>query len=649
MMKMTTSLRRSMSLLFLAFLLLVSVSVAVTAWAIDSQKQDALIINLAGRQRMLIQRMTKDALQLEQSQDERSDLSQDLQEAAGLFDQTLGALINGGLAPYLPGRLVQLPTTPNLDIQLGLQEVDHTWGIFRGYLEIIRTAKPNSPDFTRAVQGIRTLSANLVQQADSVVRLYEAASARAVARLRWIQAIFLVAALGLLAAGFWVTQKSVVKPLSTLGAMAERMGGGDLYSPVTVNGPAEIRLLAHSLETMRSQLQRLQMDLESQVAQRTHELTATFELSREIVADLQLDRLLPSVTERARSLIGAPAAALCLLEPDGQFLRLAASSGNVTNRAGLKQAVESEPIVKIIGEGRTVTAAAGCFNCRVWQVYGSGQGLAAPLRAGEQTLGALCVLKPGSSDFDPDETRAFTLLANSAAIAIANAHLVESGRRQAEQAAALAEREALAAELHDHLAQTLSFLNLQTDRLGELLVAGHTAAARTELEKLKSAVTGAYAQVRIALATLREPTVITGGLAADGQALAEKLATSLADFRQTTHLPADLIIADPAALAVPPAIQKQILYIVREVLTNIRRHAQAQHVWLRVEQVEGETRFTVEDDGCGFDPASSGGDNHLGLTIIRARAERSGGQLVIDSAPGAGTRVSVYFPRKELG
>jgi signal transduction histidine kinase len=68
-----------------------------------------------------------------------------------------------------------------------------------------------------------------------------------------------------------------------------------------------------------------------------------------------------------------------------------------------------------------------------------------------------------------------------------------------------------------------------------------------------------------------------------------------------------------------------------------------------VEQMDGETRFTVADDGCGFDPASSVGDSHLGLTIMRARAERSGGRLVIDSTPGVGTRISIYFPRKELG
>jgi signal transduction histidine kinase len=65
---------------------------------------------------------------------------------------------------------------------------------------------------------------------------------------------------------------------------------------------------------------------------------------------------------------------------------------------------------------------------------------------------------------------------------------------------------------------------------------------------------------------------------------------------------------------------------------------------VRVEQGHGEACFTVEDDGCGFNPSDVLGEHHLGLTIMRIRAERSGGQVTVDSAPGAGTRVIIRFP-----
>ena len=86
------------------------------------------------------------------------------------------------------------------------------------------------------------------------------------------------------------------------------------------------------------------------------------------------------------------------------------------------------------------------------------------------------------------------------------------------------------------------------------------------------------------------------------------------------------------------------MHIIRESLTNIRRHAQAQHVVVRVERVNDQARFTIEDDGCGFDPQAIVSDAHLGLTIMRARAERSGGTLKVESAKGVGTKVMAMFP-----
>jgi two-component system nitrate/nitrite sensor histidine kinase NarX len=93
-----------------------------------------------------------------------------------------------------------------------------------------------------------------------------------------------------------------------------------------------------------------------------------------------------------------------------------------------------------------------------------------------------------------------------------------------------------------------------------------------------------------------------------------------------------------------PVTQTQIIQIVREALTNIQRHAQAQQVWVKAERRNGLARFTVADDGCGFDPQAVLGEHHLGLKIMRLRAERSGGQLTIQSAPGAGAQVVVELP-----
>ncbi|MFQ5857845.1 MAG: type IV pili methyl-accepting chemotaxis transducer N-terminal domain-containing protein [Anaerolineae bacterium] len=218
---MLSNLRARMVVLLLGFLLLVTGSVVATFLGLRATARDALVINLAGRQRMLIQQMTKVALQIEKGRGEERILA--LQEAARDFDQTLWALTNGDHAPYLSGRTVDLPATQSPDILAKLHQLRRTWNTFRGYLDVIIAADPNSPDSMAAVQGVERLSPRLVQQADDVVRLYEAASTQKVARLRWIQIVFFASTLALLAMDSLLIQRFVVEPLRVLGSAAERI------------------------------------------------------------------------------------------------------------------------------------------------------------------------------------------------------------------------------------------------------------------------------------------------------------------------------------------------------------------------------------------------------------------------------------------
>lgn len=199
---------------------------------------------------------------------------------------------------------------------------------------------------------------------------------------------------------------------------------------------------------------RARVDLEARAAQRTHVLMSAFEFSQEIVAELDLALLIQSVTDRALALTRAHTAALCLLEDDGIRLRMAATSGESRPIQDSQPYGSLVPAGRVIGRGETVVVDAACALCGFQPAHAPGLCAAAPLRTGEATLGALCVVRGDGRGFDPDETLALTLLANSAAIAISNARLAEAGRAQAKRAAALAERERLAAELHDELAQT---------------------------------------------------------------------------------------------------------------------------------------------------------------------------------------------------
>jgi two-component system nitrate/nitrite sensor histidine kinase NarX len=603
-------------LIFLAFALLIIVSVGATFWSIQTQRTDALVINLAGRQRMLTQKITWLAL--------AQPGTPELQASLQLFEQTLSALRDGGTASYEP-RMVTLPPAPDAELRHELDEASRLWADFRHHLEPLD------------VQALQAASPGLLAQLDRIVSQYESRAEAKLARVRAIQGLSLLAGLALLAWGYSLTRRRIFTPLLELGAAAQRMAEGQLAEPVPPMGADELGELSRAFETMRGEIASAQENLEGRVAQRTRELMAAFEFSQEIVAHLELERLLRSVTERARALMNAKAAALCLLDEAGSTLILAAGSPEEEALLNVRQTLQRDPAHCVVCDGEPVVAQAECLQCAFLHAHAPGQSAVVPLRAAETTLGALCVVREPGNAFDPDETRALTLLSNAAAIAIANARLIEAGRRQAGQAAILSERERLAAELHDNLAQTLSFLNLQTDQMKALLATGQVGGSMEALERMKAAIGGAYEQVRAALVGLSEPLPGVDDFA-------HKLAASLEEMRQVTDLPITLEIADPSALKLPRLVQAQAIHIVREALANTRKHAQAHSVRVCVDRVDGHSRFTIEDDGCGFDPQAVQGGHHLGLRLMRARAERSGGSLVVESAPGGGTRVQAWFP-----
>lgn len=622
---MFRTVRTQLAIGSLGFLLLVGGSVTATFLTVRAQADDATVINLAGRQRMLTQRMTWLAF----AQPDSPDLAADIQ----LFDQTMRALRDGGATLDARGQTVLLPPAPDVALRAQLDAVSQTWVAFRAHLQPIDST------------ALQNESPVILAQLDSVVSGFGTRAQAKVVRLQFIQVIFLVAAFLLLGWGYGFTRRRIARPLAALSAAAQRITAGQLSASALSAADDELGDLARAFEAMRAEIATAREQLESRVTQRTYELTSAFEFSQEIVSQLELNHLLRSVTDRARALMRAEAVSLCLLAESGENLELAASSGEASGQAGLRQPIRRGLTARVVGAGETVMVEAACSACGFLSAHAPGQCAAAPLRVGQRTLGALCAIRsPSRAPFDADETRAFTLLANSAAIAIANAQLAEAGRRQAEQAAASAERDHLAAELHDHLAQTLGFLNLKADQAKEALATADIVRVGDELEHMQSAMRLAYEQVRAALVGLREPLPTAKASTANAERLAEKLAAWVADFHAASGLRADLVIADPTALSLSPVAQAQAQHIVREALTNARRHAKAQQVQVHVERVEGQACFVIEDDGIGFDPGALQGAHHLGLKIMRMRAERIGGAVSIEATPGGGAKIVARFP-----
>ncbi|MBN8654260.1 MAG: type IV pili methyl-accepting chemotaxis transducer N-terminal domain-containing protein [Anaerolineae bacterium] len=622
------------SFLFTAFVLLVMVSVGITYWGLQTQGQDALVINLAGRQRMLVQQMTRLAFQLGNGDDSASAA---LQESEQTFSQTLSALQHGGSAPYLADSVINLPATSDPQIQTALREVESSWRQYRSTLETM-TAASNSYSLQTTLE---LQSNDLVRKADAVVNLYEATSTAKVNRLRAIQVTFLAGALVLLVVGAWMTRRSLLNPLQVLGLAAKRLGENQLDAPIQVEGPEEMRALSDAFDEMRTRLQvtrneliQLNITLEQRVAQRTQELETLNEVSREISSRLDIQQVLNSVTEKARALLGGEAAALCLVDESQHWLKLQTLSGPKHAVVGNMTRVDNEFANAVLaGEGAMICGMSSCQGgCRMLADEYRTSHLAAPLRIGDRVIGALCVGSLAQNQFASESADMLTKLANVAAIALENARLFA----QAERVATLEERRRVAAEMHDGLGQTLSYLGLMTDQVVEFLSDGEEGAALERLRKTRETIGKATSDVRRAINSLMDETPANKDL---WTRLRETL-----DEVASQHGLESVWRSDVDSAPEPsPQTAEQVYNITREALVNAARHANAKSVSVQVGQNNGNYFVIVEDDGNGFDPSQAAPSGHFGLQIMQARAKHIGGEISLQSRQGSGTRVTLTW------
>lgn len=637
---MFKSIQGSFTLLFILFALLVLVSVGAMMWGLETQRQDALVINLAGRQRMLAQQMARLAYEAGAGEDMTNAA---LDEVELTFDQTLCALLDGGAAPYSAGADAALPASDNPEIRNALNEERRVWEELRALIGDLQTAERNTPAFDSILQSIEDTSSTLVTQADQVVRLYEADAAAKINRLRTIQFGFLAGALILLWVGAWVTRKSALEPLKELGRAANRLGGNDLDSAVQVRGPEEMRALAESFDSMRRSLRASRSDLleltstlEERVAQRTRELDALNEVSREIASQLDVRYVLNSVTEKARALLRGDSAMLCLLGEHKQHLHLQSVSG-------LPTLDTSREYVSTVNQASAVLASPRALVCSNAQCVG-GCGLlseahavshaVAPLRIGESVIGALCVGSSQPDHFTNESAELLTKLANTAAVALHNAQLYA----QAERVATLEERHRVAADMHDGLGQTLSYLGLMTDQTMESLSDGQDEIALNRLHKTRETINRATGDVRRAINNLMDDSF--------GEfRLCERLRETVDEFARETRLAIALQVDISPQCSREAA--EQALSVAREALANAARHAGARNISVRMGRADCHYFIAVEDNGKGFDLSQPEPSGHFGLKIMQARAAHIGGNVEIESAQGHGTKVTLMWKAEE--
>ena len=381
--------------------------------------------------------------------------------------------------------------------------------------------------------------------------------------------------------------------------------------------------------------------LERRVEERTREIERRRQVSdglRDIVtvlnSNLPLEEILNYIAAQACRLLHADASAVCRAENEAGHLSVQASYGLVDASAHTSAAdVPSEPSIQSDADQVDISSS-GVRHVKPeppldpidtdYQAV-----LTVPLSIKDETYGSLILYYVEPRRFSAEALELANMVGDQTALAIENARL----RTQVERTAVAAERSRIARDLHDSVTQTLFSASIIAEVLPRLWQR-NTSEAERRVEELRQLTRGALAEMRTLLLELRPATLIE-------VELAELLRQLTEAINGRARMPIRLEIEGDAYL--PPDVKIAFYHITQEALNNVAKHARATHATVRLERRPDRAQLTVEDNGRGFviDKVTP---EHLGLTIMRERAEAIGARLHIHSQLDHGTAVTIVWP-----
>jgi nitrate/nitrite-specific signal transduction histidine kinase len=474
---------------------------------------------------------------------------------------------------------------------------------------------------------------------------------------RYAQGLLALLVLGLVIPALMVTlgMRRIIGPIAALTAAAQRIAQGQLNQRIETPPGDELGDLAVAFNDMSGQLRELYANLEQQVAERTAELATLNRIAQALSQSLDLattyetalDELLAKSDAVGFDVDGAMAYDL-RQEGESQMLHLVAQrrlpEEGLDTVANLP--VTHDVIADAITSGEPRRMAAPAVASpedalhALWARAGWQTILALPLTAKGRPTGLLFLgtASPTRTSTSAEQWALLRSLGQQIGVAVENAHLVE----QAEQSAVQAERTRLAGELHDSVTQTLFSANLIAG-IVPLLWDADPAEGRRRLEEVQQLTQGALAEMRMLLLELRPEALASSSLPDLLSRLAEAV-TARARVPVTFSCEGDM---SPLAEGAGCDARIALYRIAQEALNNMAKHAGASAATLTL-KTEPDSSVTLEiaDDGRGFDPKRIPA-GHLGVKIMRERAEAIGAALHLMSAPGRGTRITVVWPAQE--
>jgi len=416
--------------------------------------------------------------------------------------------------------------------------------------------------------------------------------------------------------------------------LTEKVGGefdqADEESVVMLAGWAAIAIenarLYTGVEQRRQELERAVLGLE-----------ATTEIALALGGETDIDRVMELIVKRGRALITASSLVILLVE--GRDLVVLAAAGDV----GLNIKQTSIPIEgtlpgNVLRKGAPELVPDVSAQLRLGFADDISETITSailvPLMFRDRRLGVIAGFdsRVGGTQFTAEDVRLLRGFAASAATAVVTAQSVQEDRLRLSIEASERERGRWARELHDETLQALAAMRvLHSSALRKGDVEALASASRVSLDQIGTAIEN----LRGLITELRPAALDEIGLKPALESLIDRAASSV------PKIETDIVLPDGDA-RLPANIESAVYRLVQEALTNVIKHADASHVWIRVEATDAVMEIAVRDDGAGFAPDADA--NGFGLIGMQERALLAGGELELHTAPGSGTTVQATIP-----
>ncbi len=585
--------------------LLALLSMISSVFIAESSKGDAAAINLAGSLRMQSYRI---ATRLQEPTDAAAGHAREVASELSEFERRLELLWNtGAISP-----------AENDPRNRTLSTIASFWReTLRPSLETSASEAPPTTAYLRQVD-------DFVAKVDAFVKLLEQNTEAKILLLRLVQGIALFMTLVLIFVAMYQMHSGVVAPLRDLVELAHKARCGDLSVRVHHVANDELGVLGHAFNLMAADLSAMYADLEARVEQQTQALRISnrslellYNTARRLGESGLDDAAYQALLAEIETLTGMGSVNLCLIDPaTHQAIRIFSAQ---QRPASLPTFCDRPNCAPCLGDGATHPLDA---NSEIISI---------PVKDQKQQFGVLIVRKPGLESVTAWQLPLLEVVAHNIAVALRANEQTEHRRRLA----LLEERNAIARELHDSLAQSLSYLKIQISRLQTLLGGPEpTPEVGNIVAELREGLSSAYRQLRELLTTFR--------LKMEHPGLEDSLREAVEEFSRRGRLPVKLDCAGWQCV-LSPNEQIHVMQIAREALNNAVQHARASRIVVLLRGPSaGEATIGISDDGVGL-PAKPERENHFGLNIMRERARCLGGTLDLQSRPTGGLLVRLRF------